>query len=502
MTALKLARFFLILCLLILGLALNNISISATAPLVITQGAANDQVFQRNEQNRATIKVTGACDFRDNRAIEARVLRRLQVVDGYDWTAVGSARNGAWEASVKDLPVGGPYDIEFRAVDTGGKSAAATSVRGILVGDLWILAGQSNMEGVGDLIDVEPPNELVHSFDMADRWMVAEEPLHWLLDSVDPIHWRRNAQRQPERLVGEAAINYRKSRRKGAGLGLPFAVEMVRRTGVPVGLIPCAHGGTSMAQWDPALKDQGGESLYGSMFRRFRTAGGQVKGLLWYQGESDANERTAPLFKDKFKAFVDAARRDFGQPDLPFYYVQIGRHIAAYNPYWNQVQESQRQVEAELQRSGMAATVDLELDDGIHIGTQDLKRLGKRLANLATHDLFPELKTNLKSGPRPSAVKLDGNRLLVEFTGVNGKLISSGRVAGFSIRNAEGAEVPLIFRALIDPHSPNTVVLKLGGKLPAGAVLWYGWGKDPYCNLRDEADMAAPVFGPWQIPQP
>ncbi len=107
-------------------------------------------------------------------------------------------------------------------------------------------------------------------------------------------------------------------------MGLSFAVEMVKRTGVPIGLIPCAHGGTSMSQWDPTLKDKGGDSLYGAMIRRFQTIGGKVAGVVWYQGESDASPSAAPKFPTKFEEFVAAVRRDFGQPDLPFYMCRSG----------------------------------------------------------------------------------------------------------------------------------------------------------------------------------
>ena len=56
------------------------------------------------------------------------------------------------------------------------------------VGDIWVLAGQSNMEGVGDLVDVTPPNPRVMLMGMDGRWGIAEEPLHWLVDSPDPVH--------------------------------------------------------------------------------------------------------------------------------------------------------------------------------------------------------------------------------------------------------------------------------------------------------------------------
>jgi sialate O-acetylesterase len=358
------------------------------------------------------------------------------------------------------------------------------------------------MEGVGDLADVIQPQPLVHSFDMSDHWGIASEPLHTLPGATDRVHWRRNEKGEPQQLTGERLAQFTAARRKGAGLGLPFAVEMLRRSGVPIGLVPCAHGGTSMDQWDPALKDKGGDSLYGAMLRRFRATGGKVKGLLWYQGESDANPKAVGTFAAKFDRLVKSIRDDFGQPELPFYYVQIGRHVNTQNiAEWNQIQEAQRNAEATIPRTGVVAAVDLSLDDGIHVSTPDLKRLGRRLANLASHDLFPGVKeyVTMKRGPRPVSAKFENGTIRVTFTEVNGSLLSEGRLSGFTIHNEKGEIVPMIYKQRFDPADPSVVVLQVQGKLPEKASLWYGYGKDPYCNLRDTADMAAPVFGPMPI---
>ena len=147
----------------------------------------------------------------------------------------------------------------------------------------------------------------------------------------------------------------------------------------------------------------------------------------------------------------------------------------------------------------MAPSVDLELDDQIHVGTQDLKRLGVRLANLACHDLFPKSANcgTLQRGPRPIEAKVMGNVLRVSFQEVNGRLRSHGRVAGFTIHDASGAALPLIYRIRMDPQSPYVLAFHLTGPTPAGATLRYGAGKDPLCNVVDEADMGLPAF---QVP--
>ena len=462
----------------------------------MTSGPVDYQVFQRGAEQTADISVSGTAFGKkvNGKDVEARLVTADSTpVAGFDWSSICKIQKLKWGGELKRVPVGGPYRLEVRMQG----SDTSISVANLLVGDLWVLAGQSNMEGHGDLVDVQPPSQLVHSFDMADRWLVAEEPLHTAVSAVDPVHWPLNAERVPERLTGQPLENYVTNRKKGSGLGLPFAAEMVARTNVPVGLIPCAHNGTSLDQWSPDLKDREGESLYGSMYRRVQSAGGRVKGVLWYQGESDANAKAAPQFLPKFEAFVKAVRADFKQPDLPFFYVQIGRHVDKTNiAEWNAVQLAQLRAEGEIPHSGMVAAVDLQMDDGIHIGTADLKRLSHRLADLVCVDLFPRIKDygERKRGPRPVAATYQDGVVKVSFSGVNGRLQSEGPIAGFSIHQPDGEWLPLIYKSHVDPAEASSVLLSVQGKLPAGATLWYGFGKDPYCNLRDADDMAVPVF--------
>jgi sialate O-acetylesterase len=82
----------------------------------------------------------------------------------------------------------------------------------------------------------------------------------------------------------------------------------------------------------------------------------------------------------------------------------------------------------------------------------------------------------------------------VSFSGVNGRLQSDGRIAGFSIHESNGAETPMIYRSRVDAAEASSVLLYVQGKLPQNATLWYGFGKDPYCNVRDADDLAVPVF--------
>lgn len=446
----------------------------------VTGGAAPYQVFQRDASNTAVIRVEGTAQ---GRAVEARLIAKGLVVAGFDWKQAGAIQSGRFKADIAAVPVGGPYRLELRAAGT----TAVTAVDNLLVGDLWVLAGQSNMEGVGNLEGTPLPSAMVNSFDMTDVWVAAEDPLHRIVDALDSFHWRRHPEKKNERLTGDALEKWIAARKKGAGVGLPFALEMVRRTGVPVGLVPCAHGGTSMDQWSPALKDQGGASLYGGMIRRVKAVGGRVAGVLWYQGESDASVKAAPLFKQKFIDLINATRADTGQANLPFYYVQIGRYVVLSNPEpWNAVQQAQLEVETALPNVGMTTCLDCDLDDGIHVGTDSFGLLAARMANLA--------QGKVRRGPRPVSATVEGNSVLIKFNEINGHLVHRGRLSGFTLHDADGKMLEMIYRQRISPKSPDTVELLFGGKLPEGARVFYGYGKDPYVNLEDSLRMSCPAF--------
>ena len=154
-----------------------------------------------------------------------------------------------------------------------------------------------------------------------------------------------------------------------------------------------------------------------------------------------------------------------------------------------------------MPNTAVVTGVDLELDDGIHVGTQGLKRIGQRLARIAQRELFGQIGATTPTFDR--VVKGPGNTLVVKFKGVNltqGNtgafgLYPSRNIRGFSIRQEDGVEIPLIFDAAV-ATARDTVLLKLSGKIPEKASLWYGHGFDPACNLIDAFDMAVPVFGP------
>ena len=463
-------------------------SLALAQSISIVKGPVDYQVYQRGGDGKADIPMELSVTNGDGKNVFVSLKRGIVPVAGFIAYELGKVENQKLIGVLKGVPAGGPYRVELRTSRMGSAISARSNV---LVGDIWLMVGQSNMEGVGDLIDVEKPSDRVNSFNQSDEWVEAKEPLHELPSAADRVHWRKNAAGELERLTGGGLEKFRTERKKGAGLGLPFAIEYEKRTGVPVGLFPSAHGGTSMAQWSPALKDKAGDSLYGATIRRAALVG-KIKGILWYQGESDANPIASAVFQDKFEQMVAAFRQDLDQPDLAFHYVQIGRHVNAQNmAQWNRVQEAQRLSESRLGNSVMFSAIDSDLDDGIHVSTLDLKRLGRGMAGVAAG--------KLKKGPHLAAISVEGQTVRVQYSEVNGKLTSAGRVGGFTALTPQGDELPLFYKVTMDPKDPASVLLHFQGKLPDRAMLSYGYGKNPYANLRDEAGLGAPVFGPLMI---
>ncbi len=461
----------------------------AAADMALTAGLADYQVLQCDENGAARAVCSGTWSGAGSQPVLARYINADGVAG--EWLTAGAVENGAWSGALEGIPAGGPYVVEWRIGEEICRAAH------VLAGDLWVLAGQSNMQGVGNMLDVEPPNPMVHMLAMNGVWREAVDPLHLLAESPDPVHFQSASEDERKK-----AIEAQRSAPKGAGLGLPFAREMARRTGRPVGLVCTAHGGTSMDQWSPDKRDEGGLSLYGSMMDQVRRAGGAVRGMLWYQGESDANPDAVEGFPAKFESFIAAVRRDFNAPGLPFYYVQIGRftHPDVAPGPWNRVQNMQLEAEQSIPGVGLVAAIDLELDDLIHVGTPGLKRLGCRLANLAERDLHGAA---LASGPRPlRAVKAEtpyGKQLRVTFSGVNGRLKAQGRPMGFSMSSGpDGANVAFLYKVELPEDAPDTVVLWVH-EYPENVHIWYGRGLDPCANIVDELDMAMPVFGPLAV---
>jgi hypothetical protein len=459
----------------------------------ILTGLFPSMVLQRNDKNVSYTAITGKSSANGDLYLTASEGKKP--VKGFNKPVkIGKASAGAIKATLAGLPAGGPYTLQL-SISSKGKPADTLTVKDVCVGDVWIAAGQSNMQGCGNYVDRAKPHKLVRAFYMTDKWAVAEDPIHQLAIAVDPVH------NDGKPLAVAPATT------KGVGPAIAFAKDMHKRTGVPQGILACAHGGTSMAQWSPELKSKAGHSLYGATIRRFEKNGSAIKGVIWYQGESDAGEEQSKVFTEKLKALVAAFRKDCKNPKLPFAQVQISRVINFdfFAKHWNIIQDKQRLLQSSVKGVATIPAIDLSLDDLIHISGRDMQVLGARLA-----DAMATLLGHKKANPLPIDVdKVTLGRdaasgladVIVSFKNVVGTLSAKGgRPVGFELVDTK--HIPGVYDVQIE--SPNSIRAKTN-LTPAAfgdKQIIYGLGPNPVCNLVDSANRAVPMFGPIPVGEP
>lgn len=234
---------------------------------------------------------------------------------------------------------------------------------------LFILAGQSNMSGRGDVPANQVADPRIFVFGNDYRWRVALEPIDSSTGQVDEV----------SRDGGPDSAMF--------GPSLAFAGALCKqKAGIVVGLIPCAKGDSSIDEWQRNLSDS---RLYGSCIKRARAASvmGKIEGLLFFQGEADAvnpyryagKRRSAFEYAAEFSKFVHDLREDLAAPHLPVVFAQIGTHKAPEDfVNWEVVKEQQAMVT--LPCATMITTDDLPLRDGVHFTTESYRTIGERFA--------------------------------------------------------------------------------------------------------------------------
>lgn len=367
------------------------------------------------------------------------------------------------------------------------------------------------MQGCGLLVGSEAADPRVTQLAMNGAWCLAEEPLHPLWESYTPVHGHLMRGPDETRTAEELAAVDKSTRTGGAGLGIAFGRAWADYTGREVGLIPAAHGGTSLAQWDWRLKTEGPNSLYGAMLDRVKRAReehpeARLAGLLWYQGESDSTFESAPTYAARLDEWIEHVREDVGDADLPILVVQIGNVLTSPGTPpgegwqtipWMEVRFALGELPDRVRRTAATTAVDLGLTDTIHIDTPDLIRLGKRLAKgaLALHaggtQIGPRVRRILKK-THPSG---QGMAHLV-CDGVIGTW--PARIAGFGVRTPEGDIHPDIFVIAATPGSddPRHIDLLLSATADDSVRIGYALTPDGFHNAADSADMPLLSFSP------
>lgn len=244
--------------------------------------------------------------------------------------------------------------------------------------NVFIFAGQSNAEGVYSPLPNQSTFEDIQNFGVDYRWHTALEPCSNQGDESYVVDF----------------VNYNEM--GGYGATKRFGIELrARIPGAKVGMVNVARGGTSITAWQKTsgLSD---ETLYGAMVKRVRAAStlGQVRALVWIQGEGDtipANAATAQIYDQYLAALVSNLRADLGLPNLPVIIAGLGNNthadMADY-PNWSLVRSKQIAAAAAIQNSVYVNMSDVTLTYNlVHYNVPGYNTLAARMAQ-AYYDQF------------------------------------------------------------------------------------------------------------------
>ncbi|WP_435894046.1 sialate O-acetylesterase [Oceaniferula spumae] len=320
------------------GIVVNEIDVhgyptGTTPPSVSLTHPTTRQIIQREADNTAGIPVSGTYSGSAD-SIEARVVAGDSGTSS-DWQTVDiSPSDGNFSGTLADIQAGGWYTLEVRKVE-GGVSGGVTTLDRVGVGDIYVIAGQSNSANFGSPAITSTEDRVSARLSTtANSWEHASDPLP-IANGSGGSPWTR---------LGDL---------------------LVASEDIPIGFISVGQGGTSVQQWVT--------SLYASRLKptvESLPVNG-FKAVLWHQGESDANSGTSHAdYESRLLTIIANSRTDAGW-DVPWFLAQVSFHPSTNLTKELRITSAQRDViHAQTMTRLGARTDDFhltgKLSDGVH----------------------------------------------------------------------------------------------------------------------------------------
>ncbi|WPQ60529.1 sialate O-acetylesterase [Chitinophaga sancti] len=394
---------------------------------------------------------------------------------------------GKWMVSLQPLPYvsSGQEMTIYSGVDT-------VHIQDVLVGEVWLCSGQSNMERQ---LGPRPPQQPIYNWeqerDAANYPLIREYyvPLKYSKETISDVnnHWTVCS---PQTVSDFTAVGYF------------FAKNLYAKMQVPVGIIFSAFGGTPAEDWtsvaaleaNPKLKEMVenyAKTISGAGWKpQGQCMGGlfngmiypllpyAIKGVAWYQGESNSDR--AEQYPEILTTMIRNWRTEFKQPELPFLIVQIAPH-KGMRP---EIREAQFLVVKNVNKTALIVTTDC--GDSADIHPPHKQPVGERLA-IAAGGLVYGVKGEY-SGPVFEKSSQGKDEITVSFSHVGKGLVAKGgKLTGFEISNGEG-----YFPAEAVIHG-NKITLT-SEHVPHPTLVRYGWSNVPVVNLYNQEGLPASPF--------
>jgi sialate O-acetylesterase len=428
------------------------------------------------------------------------------------------ARDGTWRVELEPLALsaeGRTLTIAYEpALTVEGAAIEPVALRNVLVGDVWLCAGQSNMEFGCDMMANADAELAGADFDKIRIFLVEKAASIYPQDKVNAEGWRPAAERN---LRGGGWGGF-------SAVAFAFARKVYRETGVPLGLIQSAYGSTKISAWmpradideSPVFQTERGilervDAHYREALKKNPKAANPyaaiteksdilpstcfnsmvsplvplaLKGILWYQGETDMG--SGQRYAEEMRSHIAAWRRLFLDESLPYYYVALPPFEYGQSEQLPEFNEAQASC-LDIPHTGMATIIDLGDFRDIH--PRRKVEVGERLARLALHDLYGQ--TSLEtSGPRPSGIRMERGRIRVSFSHSAGGLVSKTpeAVPGFELAGSDG-----VFRPAEARIEGQSLVVS-SASVPRPLLLRYAWTTNPTVDLYNKAGLPALAF--------
>lgn len=391
--------------------------------------------------------------FTDNMVLQQKALvpiwgwadagKKVKVSTSWNGKNYSSAADasGKWLIKVETPGAGGPYDITI----SDGKAIKLTNV---LIGEVWICGGQSNMEmpmkGFKGQPILNSNDAILHSKNNKIRlYTVPRSSITERQANSKPSAWKLA---EPESVSNFSATGYY------------FGRLLNEMLDVPIGLINVSFSGSYVEAWMspenlkqfpevkiPAKGDtikavsRTPTTLYNGML--YPITGYGIKGGIYYQGES--NYERPDRYEEMFPAMIKEWRQLWGQGEFPFYYVQIAPYNYEQLPPYNKggkfnsayLRDAQRKSLAKIPNSAMAVVLDIGEENNIHPANKEAG--GKRLALLALANTYG-LKGFGSVSPLYKSMAVKGNEVTLSFEHVPNGLTSFGKdISTFEVAGAD-----------------------------------------------------------------
>ena len=369
---------------------------------------------------------------------------------------------GNWRVVLKKLKAS---KKRGKQMEITGKNSSIV-LQNILIGDVWVGSGQSNMEW--SVSGSRKGGEMIRTAKFpAIRLFLIPKVQKGAPDRTVNASWKVCT---PQTVPSFSAVLYY------------FGLKLQTDLKVPMGLIASSWGGSRIEPWTVHANSNAGGGMYNGMIAPIVPFA--IKGAIWYQGESNVGNGLG--YHDLKKNLVEGWRRVWKQ-ELPFYYVQIAPWSGYGGGQLPALWEGQTK-SLTIPDTGMAVITDL-VDNVGDIHPRMKLEVGRRLALWALARTYGKKKV-VFSGPLYKSMEVDGGRIRLHFAHTAGKLGSrDGKpLSEFQIAGSDGQFYPA--KALIDKE---TVVVS-AAEVQSPTQVRFGWHKLANPNLINKAMLPASPF--------